>query len=140
MPKTVKRIAVLDRTIEQGSVGEPLYLGVKSVYYDEANKPLIIGGRYGLSSKDTTPDLINAVYENLAGEAKDHFTVGINDDIDHSNVVVKDSIDTADKTTTELLFFGLGSDGTVGACKNISKIIGDYTDFYSQSYAAYDSS
>lgn len=139
MPKTVKRIAVLDRTIEQGSVGEPLYLDVKSVYYDEANKPLIIGGRYGLSSKDTTPDLINAVYENLAGEAKDHFTVGINDDIDHSNVVVKDSIDTADKTTTELLFFGLGSDGTVGACKNISKIIGDYTDFYSQSYAAYDS-
>lgn len=139
MPKTVKRIAVLDRTIEQGSVGEPLYLDVKSVYYGQANQPLIIGGRYGLSSKDTTPDLINAVYDNLANEAKDRFTVGIIDDIDHTNVVVKNPIDTADPTTTELLFFGLGSDGTVGACKNISKIIGDYTDFYSQSYAAYDS-
>lgn len=139
IPKSVKRIAVLDRTIEQGSVGEPLYLDVKGLYYGVENAPLIIGGRYGLSSKDTTPDLINAVFENLATEAKDHFTVGINDDIEHTNVVVKNSIDTADPTTTELLFFGLGSDGTVGACKNISKIIGDYTDFYSQSYAAYDS-
>ncbi len=139
MPKSVKRIAVLDRTIEQGSLGEPLYLDVKSLYYDKEVRPLIIGGRYGLSSKDTTPDLINAVYENLAGEAKNNFTVGIIDDIDNSNVEVKNHIDTADSSATELLFFGLGSDGTVGACKNISKIIGDYTDYYSQSYAAYDS-
>ncbi len=139
MPKSVKRIAVLDRTIEQGSVGEPLFLDVKGLYYGVENAPLIIGGRYGLSSKDTTPNLINAVYENLASEARNNFTVGINDDIDHTNVVVKNTIDTADKTATELLFFGLGSDGTVGACKNIAKIVGDYTDLYSQSYAAYDS-
>ena len=140
LPKTVERIAVLDRTIEQGAAGEPLFLDVVSLYNGKANAPKIIGGRYGLSSKDTTPDMINAVFENLKKAKSIHpFTVGINDDIKHTNVVVKKHIDTADKTTTELLFFGLGSDGTVGACKNISKIIGDYTDFYSQSYAAYDS-
>ncbi len=140
VPETVKRIAVLDRTIEQGASGEPLFLDVCSLYIGQANQPKIIGGRYGLSSKDTTPDMINAVYENLASDNSiSPFTVGINDDIEHTNVVVKNHIDTADKTTTELLFFGLGSDGTVGACKNISKIIGDYTDFYAQSYAAYDS-
>ena len=139
MPKTVKRIAVIDRTIEQGALGEPLFLDVKSVYYGQANAPLIIGGRYGLASKDTTPDMINAIYQNLAGEAKDHFTVGINDDVNYSSLEVKEHIDVADPTTTELLFFGLGSDGTVGACKNTSKIIGDHTDLYSQSYAAYDS-
>ena len=140
LPKTVKRIAVLDRTIEQGSAGEPLFLDVLSLYNNVPDAPKIISGRYGLSSKDTTPDMINAVYQNLKKRgSKNRFTVGINDDINHSNVEVVDHIDTADKTTTELLFFGLGSDGTVGACKNISKIIGDYTDFYSQSYAAYDS-
>ena len=140
VPSTVERIAVLDRTIEQGCAGEPLYLDVLSLYSGRANAPKIIGGIYGLSSKDTTPDMINAVYENLKkSKSIQNFTVGINDDIKHSNVVVKKHVDTADKTTTELLFFGLGSDGTVGACKNISKIIGDYTDFYSQSYAAYDS-
>ena len=140
VPESVKRIAVLDRTIEQGAAGEPLFLDVCSLYIGKPNQPKIIGGRYGLSSKDTTPDMINAVYENLAlDNSINPFTVGINDDIEHTNVVVKNHIDTADKTTTELLFFGLGSDGTVGACKNISKIIGDYTDFYAQSYAAYDS-
>ncbi len=117
-----------------------MFLDVCSLYVGKENAPKIIGGRYGLSSKDTNPDMINAVFENLAKNKSIHpFTVGINDDINHTNVVVKKHIDTADKTTTELLFFGLGSDGTVGACKNISKIIGDYTDFYSQSYAAYDS-
>ncbi len=139
MPKTVKRIAVLDRTIEQGSVAEPLFLDVKALYYGRPEQPVIIGGRFGLASKDTTPDMINAVYENLAGSQKDHFTVGIKDDVTFKSLDIVNSIDTADKTTTELLFFGLGSDGTVGACKNISKIVGDYTDFYSQSYAAYDS-
>ncbi len=140
MPKTVKRIAVLDRTIEQGSLGEPLYLDIKSVYYGTNNAPLIIGGRYGLSSKDTTPDMIYAVYKNLSAQnPMDHFVVGINDDVTFKSLDYSESIDTADKTTTELLFFGLGSDGTVGACKNISKIVGDYTDLYAQSYAAYDS-
>ncbi|MCR5787049.1 MAG: pyruvate:ferredoxin (flavodoxin) oxidoreductase [Acholeplasmatales bacterium] len=140
VPSTVKNISVLDRTLEQGAAGEPLYLDVCSLYIGKADAPKIVGGIYGLSSKDTTPDMINAVYENLAKtKSKNSFTLGINDDIQNSNLVVKKHIDTADKTTTELLFFGLGSDGTVGACKNISKIIGDYTDFYSQSYAAYDS-
>ena len=140
MPKTVKRIAVLDRTIEPGSVGEPLYLDVKSLYYDADKKPLIIGGIYGLSSKDTTPDMVYAVYKNLAAkDPKDQFTLGINDDLGHTSLDYSEHIDTADKDTTELLFFGLGSDGTVGACKNISKIVGDYTDLYAQSYAAYDS-
>ena len=139
MPETVKRIAVIDRTIEQGSLGEPLFLDVKAVYYGKENAPLIIGGRYGLASKDTTPDMINAIYENLEGEAKDHFTVGITDDVTFKSLEVKNHIDVADPTTTELLFFGLGSDGTVGACKNTCKIIGDNTDLYSQNYAAYDS-
>ncbi|HIT49833.1 MAG TPA: pyruvate:ferredoxin (flavodoxin) oxidoreductase [Candidatus Pelethenecus faecipullorum] len=140
MPKTVQKIAVLDRTIEQGALYEPLCLDVQSVYYNSKQAPLIVGGRYGLSSKDTTPDLINAVYTNLKQEEpKDHFTLGINDDIKYTSLSVTESIDVADPTTTELLFFGLGSDGTVGACKNISKIVGDYTEFYSQSYAAYDS-
>ncbi|MFI3252607.1 MAG: pyruvate:ferredoxin (flavodoxin) oxidoreductase [bacterium] len=139
IPKSVKRIAVLDRTIEQGSVGEPLYLDVKALFYNKENAPLIIGGRYGLSSKDTTPDMINAVYENLAGKAMDRFTIGITDDVTHKSLEVKTHIDVTDKTCTELLFFGFGSDGTVGAVKNTSKIIGDNTDLYSQSYAAYDS-
>ncbi len=139
MPKSVKRIAVLDRTIEQGSVGEPLYLDVKALYYNKENAPLIIGGRYGLASKDTTPDMINAVYENLANKAMDRFTVGITDDVTFKSLEVVNHIDVTDKTCTELLFFGLGSDGTVGAVKNTSKIIGDNTNLYSQSYAAYDS-
>lgn len=139
MPKTVERIAVLDRTIEQGALAEPLYLDVKACYYGKENAPKIIGGRYGLSSKDTTPDMLNAVYENLATEGKDHFTIGINDDVTYTSLEVKNHVDVTDPDTTELLFFGLGSDGTVGACKNTSKIIGDNTDLYSQSYAAYDS-
>ena len=140
MPKTVERIAVLDRTIEQGAIYEPLCLDVQSAYYGKKHAPLIVGGRYGLSSKDTTPDMINAVFANLdKAEPKDHFTVGITDDIKYTSLEVTESIDVADATTTELLFFGLGSDGTVGACKNISKIVGDYTEYYSQSYAAYDS-
>ncbi|MDE5546024.1 MAG: pyruvate:ferredoxin (flavodoxin) oxidoreductase [Anaeroplasmataceae bacterium] len=140
MPKTVKRIAVLDRTIEQGALYEPLCLDVKAAYFGAKDAPVIVGGRYGLSSKDTTPDLVNAVFTNLKkSKPKDHFTLGINDDIKYTSLEVTENIDVADPTTTELLFFGLGSDGTVGACKNISKIVGDYTSFYSQSYAAYDS-
>ena len=140
IPTTVKNVAVLDRTIEQGSLYEPLALDVIAAFSQSDRTAKIVAGRYGLSSKDTTPDMINAVYENLKAKApKDHFILGVNDDIKHNSLEVKESIDVADPSTTELLFFGLGSDGTVGACKNISKIIGDYTDFYSQSYAAYDS-
>ncbi|MFA6800890.1 MAG: pyruvate:ferredoxin (flavodoxin) oxidoreductase [Acholeplasmataceae bacterium] len=139
MPKTVKNIAVLDRTIEPGSIGEPLYLDVKSVYYGKENEPKIIGGRYGLSSKDTTPAMLVAVYENLAGEQKNSFTIGIEDDVTFSSLSYDRSLDFNENQTTELLFFGLGSDGTVGASKNITKIIGDHTSLYSQAYASYDS-
>ncbi|MGE0003237.1 MAG: pyruvate:ferredoxin (flavodoxin) oxidoreductase [Candidatus Izemoplasmatales bacterium] len=139
LPKTVKRVSVLDRTKEAGSVGEPLYLDVKAVFYGKENAPLIIGGRYGLSSKDTTPAQIFAVYKNLAGEQKDHFTLGIVDDVLFTSLEVEESPDTTDADTTELLFFGIGGDGTVGAVKNISKVIGDYTDLYGQAYASYDS-
>ena len=140
IPSTVRKIAVLDRTIEQGALYEPLALDVIAAYAGNAKAPKIVGGRYGLSSKDTTPDQINAVFTELRKpNPKDHFVIGIDDDIKHTSLVPTESIDVADPTTTELLFFGLGSDGTVGACKNISKIVGDYTTFYSQSYAAYDS-
>ena len=140
LPKTVKKIAVLDRTIEQGSLYEPLALDVKAAFADVKDAPKIVAGRYGLSSKDTTPDMINAVFTNLKkANPKDHFTLGINDDIKYSSLECGAPIDVADPSTTELLFFGLGGDGIVGACKNISKIVGDYTDLYAQSYAAYDS-
>ncbi|MBN2696362.1 MAG: pyruvate:ferredoxin (flavodoxin) oxidoreductase, partial [Bacilli bacterium] len=139
MPTTVKKIAVLDRTKEPGSAGEPLYLDVKSIYYNKENAPEVVGGRYGLSSKDTTPPQIFAVYKNLQTEMKDRFTIGIVDDVLGTSLEVEETPDVADPNTTELLFFGLGSDGTVGAVKNISKIIGDYTDLYGQAYASYDS-
>ncbi len=138
MPKSVKRIAVLDRTKESGSIGEPLYLDVKSIYYGKEDAPIILGGRYGLSSKDTTPGQIVAVYDNLAGEQKNRFTIGINDDVNYTSLKEVDiTLDNED--TTELLFFGLGSDGTVGASKNTIKIIGENTDLYGQAYSSYDS-
>ncbi len=139
MPESVKRIAVLDRTKENGSIGEPLYLDVRSVYYNQDNAPTIIGGRYGLSSKDTTPAHIVAVYDNLANEQKNRFTIGIVDDVNHSSLKTPADIDAIDKSTTELLFFGFGSDGTVGASKNTIKIIGENTDLYAQAYSSYDS-
>ncbi len=139
MPKSVKRIAVLDRTKENGSLGEPLYLDVRSVYYGQENAPKIIGGRYGLSSKDTTPTQIKAVYDNLANEQKNSFTIGIVDDVNHTSLHLPEEISAIDKTTTELLFFGFGSDGTVGASKNTIKIIGENTDLYGQAYSSYDS-
>ncbi len=139
-PKTVEKIAVLDRTIEQGALYEPLALDVIAAFAGSKNAPKIVAGRYGLSSKDTTPDMVNAVFTNLdKKDPKDHFTIGINDDIKYTSLEVGAPIDVADPSTTELLFFGLGGDGIVGACKNISKIVGDYTDLYAQSYAAYDS-
>ena len=138
-PSTVKSIAVLDRTKENGSLGEPLYLDVRSLFYDRDEHPLIIGGRYGLSSKDTTPADIKAVYDNLIGDQKTNFTIGIVDDVNHTSLKNLGPVDTIDPSTTELLFFGFGSDGTVGASKNTIKIIGENTDWYGQAYSSYDS-
>ncbi|AGB40070.1 pyruvate:ferredoxin (flavodoxin) oxidoreductase, homodimeric [Halobacteroides halobius DSM 5150] len=139
LPETVERISVLDRTKESGSEGEPLYLDVKSIFYDKEDAPTIVGGRYGLSSKDTTPAQIISVYDNLAGEAKDDFTIGIEDDVTNLSLSVEEEVNVLSDEVTEALFFGLGSDGTVGANKNTIKIIGDSTDLYAQGYFAYDS-
>ena len=140
VPASVKRICVLDRTKEPGANGEPLYLDVKDMFYGKAQQPLIIGGRYGLSSKDTTPAQILAVVENLfSAEPKDHFTVGINDDVTNLSLPIGEEISLAKPGTFEALFFGLGSDGTVGANKNSIKIIGGSTDKYCQAYFSYDS-
>lgn len=140
LPSTVKRIAVLDRTKEPGAAGEPLYLDVVDVFYSRKEKPLIVGGRYGLSSKDTTPAQVLAVFENLKmNEPKNHFTVGIVDDVTFLSLPVKEEISVLAKGTFEAKFYGIGSDGTVGANKNSIKIIGDTTDKYAQAYFAYDS-
>lgn len=140
VPKTVKRIAVLDRTKEPGAEGEPLYLDVKSAFYDVANKPLIVGGRYGLGSSDTTPGHIISVYNNLElPEPKDHFTIGIVDDVTYASLPLIEEIPMGGEGIFEAKFYGLGADGTVGANKNSVKIIGDNTDKYCQAYFSYDS-
>ena len=140
MPKSVKRICVLDRTKEPGAAGEPLYLDVKEAFYNCESRPMIIGGRYGLSSKDTTPAQMLAVYENLAAaEPKNQFTVGIVDDVTFTSLPVGEEISLAKEGTFEALFFGLGADGTVGANKNSIKIIGGSTNKYCQAYFSYDS-
>ncbi|MEG2353538.1 MAG: pyruvate:ferredoxin (flavodoxin) oxidoreductase [Clostridium sp.] len=140
IPKTVKKIAVLDRTKEQGATGEPLYLDVRDAFYDAAEKPVIVGGRYGLGSKDTTPAQIISVYNNLnTAEPKNNFTIGIVDDVTFTSLPVVEEVDVAAKGTTACKFWGLGSDGTVGANKSAIKIIGDHTDMYAQGYFSYDS-
>ncbi len=140
LPKTVKRIAVLDRTKEPGAVGEPLYEDVRAMFYDKEHQPLIVGGRYGLSSKDTTPSQVIAVYENLKQrEPKNHFTIGIVDDVTFTSLPLKEEISLGGADTFEAKFYGIGSDGTVGANKNSIKIIGESTDKYVQAYFAYDS-
>ncbi|MBU4482957.1 MAG: pyruvate:ferredoxin (flavodoxin) oxidoreductase [Actinobacteria bacterium] len=140
IPKTVRKIAVLDRTKEPGAIGEPLYLDVKTAFYEVEDKPVIVGGRYGLGSKDTTPGQIKAVFDNLKlASPKNGFTIGINDDVTHTSLEVKEEIETAPEGTIRCKFWGLGSDGTVGANKNAIKIIGDNTDLYAQGYFAYDS-
>ncbi len=140
LPKSVKRIAVLDRTKEPGALGEPLYLDIKALFQGQENSPLIVGGRYGLSSKDTTPAQIIAVYENLeAKEPKNNFTIGIVDDVTFLSLPQKEEISIVKPGTTECRFYGLGSDGTVGANKNTIKIIGDNTSLYAQGYFDYDS-
>ena len=140
VPATAKRIAVLDRTKEPGANGEPLYLDVKECFYGKENAPVIVGGRYGLASKDTTPAQIIGVFENLAlPMPKNHFTVGIVDDVTFTSLPLPEEIALGDKSTYEAKFYGLGADGTVGANKNSVKIIGENTDKYCQAYFAYDS-
>jgi len=140
LPSTVKRIAVLDRTKEAGALGEPLYLDIRSIFYGKENAPLIVGGRYGLGSKDTIPSHIKSVFDNLMSETpKDQFTVGIVDDVTNTSLEVKENIVAAPAGTIRVKFWGLGSDGTVGANKNAIKIIGDNTDMYAQAYFSYDS-
>ena len=140
MPKSVKKIAVLDRTKEPGSLGEPLYLDIKAAFYGQKDAPVIVGGRYGLSSKDVDPAQMLAVFENLnQNEPRDGFTVGIVDDVTFTSLPTGEKISLSDESVKECLFYGLGADGTVGANKNSIKIIGDKTDLYAQAYFAYDS-
>ena len=140
MPETVERIAVLDRTKEPGSLGEPLYLDICNIYKGVENAPLIVGGRYGLGSKDTTPTDLNAVFENLNLEQPaDGFTIGIVDDVTNTSLPAAEPIKISAKGTVRCKFWGLGSDGTVGANKQAIKIIGDHTDKYAQAYFDYDS-
>lgn len=140
IPKTAKKIAVLDRTKEPGSAGEPLYLDVRNAFFGKENAPLVIGGRFGLGSKDPNPGHIAAVYANLAQDApKNGFTLGINDDVTNTSLEVTEDIDATPEGTTACKFWGLGSDGTVGANKSAIKIIGDHTNMYAQGYFFYDS-
>ena len=141
LPKSVKRIAVLDRTKEPGAVGEPLYVDIKSAIAEKGGKmPLIVGGRYGLSSKDTSPAQILSVFENLnMKEPKNGFTIGIVDDVSFKSLPLKEEISVSKKGVKECKFYGLGSDGTVGANKNTIKIIGETTPKYVQAYFDYDS-
>ncbi|HHT63658.1 MAG TPA: pyruvate:ferredoxin (flavodoxin) oxidoreductase [Clostridia bacterium] len=140
LPKTVKKIAVLDRVKTIGAPGEPLYMDVLSMFYGADEKPLIIGGRYGLGSKDTVPADIIAVYDNLKqNQPKTNFTLSINDDVTHTSLTRGKNIDMTPEGTIQCKFWGLGSDGTVGANKQAVEIIGDKTDMYAQAYFAYDS-
>ncbi len=140
IPSTVKKIAVLDKTKEPGADGEPLYLDIRNAFYGKENAPVIIGGRFGLGSKDPNPAHIAAVYDNLAkAEPKNGFTIGIVDDVTNTSLEVTEDIDATPEGTTACKFWGLGSDGTVGANKSAIKIIGDHTDMYAQGYFFYDS-
>ncbi|NMB46074.1 MAG: pyruvate:ferredoxin (flavodoxin) oxidoreductase [Firmicutes bacterium] len=140
LPKTVKQIAVLDRTKEPGSLGEPLYQDVCTAFYSKDSRPVIVGGRYGLGSKEFDPSMVKAVFDNLTLDApKNHFTVGITDDVTNTSLEIKEKVDAAPEGLIRAKFFGLGSDGTVGANKNSIKIIGDHTDMYAQGYFEYDS-
>ena len=140
IPKTAKRIAVLDRTKENGSFGEPLYVDISAMYQNKHEDMLIVGGRYGLGSKDLTPSMVKAVFDNLKlAEPKNHFTVGIEDDVTFTSLPIKEEIDASPEGLVQCKFWGLGGDGTVGANKSAIKIIGDNTDMYAQGYFAYDS-
>ncbi len=141
LPKTVKRIAVLDRTKEPGSLGEPLYLDVCSALLEKGVKNVkVVGGRYGLGSKEFTPSMVLAVYKNLEKkDPKNHFTIGIYEDVTNTSLDFSQKLDAAPAGSTSCKFYGLGSDGTVGANKNSIKIIGDHTDKHAQAYFFYDS-
>ena len=141
IPKTAKKIAVLDRTKEPGALGEPLYQDVCTAVYEAGNNPVIVAGRYGLGSKDVTPAQFIAVYENLKlDKPQNHFTMGIVDDVTNHSLAVGEEVDvTGNDGTISCKFWGLGADGTVGANKNSIKIIGDHTDMYAQAYFSYDS-
>ncbi|OHW62058.1 pyruvate-flavodoxin oxidoreductase [Andreesenia angusta] len=140
MPSTVKKIAVLDRTKEPGAIAEPLHLDIRTIYYNKENAPVIVGGRYGLGSKDTTPAQIKAVFDNLNQESpKNDFTIGIVDDVTNKSLEIDENFFTNPKEAIRCKFWGLGSDGTVGANKSAIKIIGDNTDMYAQAYFSYDS-
>ena len=139
LPKTAKKITVLDRTKEAGSLGEPLYLDVVAALDELKVKAEVLCGRYGLGSKEFNPSMVNAVYENMNEGKKNHFTVGIFDDVTDTSLPIKEKIDVAHPSTISCKFYGLGSDGTVGANKNSIKIIGDHTDKYAQGYFSYDS-
>jgi pyruvate-ferredoxin/flavodoxin oxidoreductase len=146
LPATVKKIAVLDRCKEPGASGEPLYQDIVTVLAENAaslpftSLPSVIGGRYGLSSKEFTPAMVKGIFDELAKPSpKNHFTIGIDDDVNHSSLSYDPSFSTEDAKTVRALFYGLGSDGTVGANKNSIKIIGDNTPFYAQGYFVYDS-
>ena len=140
IPKTVKKIAVLDRTKEPGSLGEPLYLDVCTALAEAKKRICVVGGRYGLGSKEFNPSMVYAVYENLAQDKpKNHFTIGIYDDITNTSLDFSKQYNAAPAGTISCKFYGLGSDGTVGANKNSIKIIGDHTDKYAQGYFFYDS-
>ena len=140
IPASVKKIAVLDRTKEYGSLGEPLYQDVVNALVECGRADIkVVGGRYGLGSKEFTHSMAKAVYDNLDGEMKNHFTVGITDDVTFTSLPVKEQVNAAPEGTIACMFYGLGSDGTVGANKNSIKIIGDHTDMYAQGYFAYDS-
>ena len=140
IPQSVKRIAVLDRTKEPGAFGEPLYLDVRAAFYASDRKPMIIGGRYGLGSKDLLPGDIVAVFDNLASaEPKNNFTISITDDVTNTSLPCVAGVDVTPAGTKGCKFWGLGSDGTVGANKSAIKIIGDHTDMYAQGYFSYDS-
>lgn len=140
IPTSVKKIAVLDRTKEPGAIGEPLYLDIVKAFNGKENAPMIIGGRFGLGSKDPTPSDIAAVFKNLSeSKPKDRFTIGIVDDVTNLSLEPVKDIDVAQEGTTACKFWGLGSDGTVGANKSAIKIIGDHTEMYAQAYFSYDS-
>ena len=141
IPASVKKIAVMDRTKEAGSVGEPLYLDVCAALQEEGRTDItVVGGRYGLGSKEFNPSMVGAIYKNLAAKTpKNHFTVGINDDVTGHSLPIDEFINASPAGTSRCKFYGLGSDGTVGANKNSIKIIGDHTDMYAQGYFAYDS-
>ena len=140
IPATADRITVLDRTKERGAVGDPLYVDVCSAYMERGEMPTIINGRYGMGSKEFNPGMVKAVFDNMnSAGPKNHFTVGITDDVTHTSLEVEDGFDVAQEGTVQCKFWGLGADGTVGANKSAIKIIGDNTDMYAQAYFAYDS-